>query len=102
VGAFSRPTIAQALLGETDNLLASLGEQDNTYICVADFQVLESWAAILIIIESERRNLDRFGDIIWLDGTTFKKNIVWISGRLRFVAISKVWLPGRLLYGVRE
>jgi hypothetical protein len=64
VEAFSRPTIAQVMLGETDSLLAQLGEHDEAYIYVVVFHGVERRAAIIMITESERLNLDRFSDVI--------------------------------------
>jgi hypothetical protein len=75
VEAFSRPTTAQALLGETNSLLAQLGEHDEAYIYVVDFQGVEHQAVIFMITESEMRNLDGFGDVIWLDQIPLKRNL---------------------------
>jgi hypothetical protein len=79
VDAFREPALAHAMLGETDSLLANLAPTDTVFIMTQDFQGEERRAGILIITESEMRNLQRFGDVIWLDGTTLKNDLGWTT-----------------------
>jgi hypothetical protein len=79
IDAFRHPAIAHALLGETESLLNNLKPEDNVFIFTQTFQGEERRAAILIVTASERQNLSRFGDVIWLDGTTIKNDLGWTT-----------------------
>jgi hypothetical protein len=79
LAAFHEPGLLQALLGETDSLLASLGEDDDVFVYAVDFRGEPRRAAILVITPQERTNLQHFGDVIWLDGTVIKNDLGWTT-----------------------
>jgi hypothetical protein len=77
VEVFRTPETEQAMLTEADSLLAKVKPGEKCFLRNVRFQGTEHRAEVLLIMELEQQNLERFGDVLWMDGTAFKNSIGW-------------------------
>jgi hypothetical protein len=66
-------------MSETDRLLASLDLDDQVFMYQPTVSGEERRAGVLVVTEWEMANLQRFGDVLWLDGTSLKNDLGWTT-----------------------
>jgi hypothetical protein len=76
---FRRPQDEGVTLSETDRLLASLELDDQVFLYEATVSGEPRRADVLVVTEWEMANLQRFGDVVWLDGTSLKNDLGWTT-----------------------
>jgi hypothetical protein len=79
IAAMRRPQNQQALISETDAVLDSLELDDDVFLYEVMLQGESHRAGMLLITKWERANLERFGDVVWLDGTSLKNDLGWTT-----------------------
>jgi hypothetical protein len=76
---FRRPEDELVTMSETDRLLASLDIDDQVFVYEATVSGEPRRAGVLVVTEWEMANLQRFGDVVWLDGTSLKNDLGWTT-----------------------
>jgi hypothetical protein len=79
IAAMRQPKSGQAVISETDAVLASLETDDDVFLYQVTLHGQPHRAGMLLVTQWERQNLERFGDVVWLDGTSLKNDLGWTT-----------------------
>jgi hypothetical protein len=99
------PGLEQALGTETDTLIEHMMAADANGqfdIFLVDGANESLRAAVATFTEEEMKNLERFGDVVFLDGTSIRNRLGWTCYPITLIGDRKELVSGGLLFAAYE